>query len=76
VQAEAGAHAEAIKLYGRLATLSGIERFPLDYRVGISLQALGQKESARAAFSRFIAADKGSKKALEDAKVRLEKLAA
>ncbi len=76
VQAEAGAHAEALKLYARLATLSGSERFPVDYRVGISLQALGQKDSARAAFSRFIGADKGSKKALEDARSRLEKLAA
>ena len=76
VQAESGAHAEALKLFHRVTPLSGAERLPIDYRVGISLQALGQKEPARAAFSKFIAAGKGSKKTLEDAKLRLEKLPA
>ena len=76
VQAESGAHAEALKLYARIAPLPGAEVFPLDYRIGISLQALGQKDAARAALSRFVGAGKGSKKALDDAKARLDKLAA
>jgi hypothetical protein len=76
VQAEAGAHAEAIKLFSGMSKLQGAERFPIDYRIGISQQALGQKELARASFSKFVAAGKGSKKALEDAKARLEKLGA
>lgn len=75
VQAEGGAHAEALKLYARIAPLEGAEVFPLDYRIGISLQALGQKEAARAAFSRFVGAGKGPKKSLDDARVRLDKLA-
>ena len=76
VQAEAGAHAEAIKLFNGLAAHTAAERFPIAYRVGISQQALGQKEQARASFTKFVAAGKGSKKALEDAKERLEKLGA
>lgn len=76
VQAESGAHAEALKLLARIAPLEGAEAFPLDYRIGISLQALGQKDAARAALSRFVGAGKGSKKALDDAKARLDKLAA
>jgi tetratricopeptide (TPR) repeat protein len=75
VHAESGAHAEALKLYARLPGLEGSERMPIDFRSGISLQALGQKEAARAAFSRSVAAGKGSKKALEEAKARLEQLA-
>lgn len=74
VNAESGAHAEAVKLFGRVSALSGSERFPVDYRSGISLQALGQKELARAAFGRFIKAGKGSGKALDDARARLSTL--
>jgi tetratricopeptide (TPR) repeat protein len=74
VHAEAGAHAEALKGYARLPGMEGSERMPIDYRTGISLQALGQREAARSAFSRFVTAGKGSKKALEDAKARLEQL--
>ncbi len=75
VQAEGGAHAEAIKLYGTVASLPGGEQMPVDYRLGVSLQALGQKDAAKAALTKFVGAGKGSKKSLEDAKQRLEKLA-
>lgn len=76
VQAESGAHAEALKLFGGIPALSGGERFPVDYRSGISLQAMGQKDAARAAFGRFIKAGKGSEKALDDARARLSALSA
>jgi hypothetical protein len=42
--------------------------------LGISYQALGQKELAKAAFTKFITAAKGSKKNLDDARARLEVL--
>jgi tetratricopeptide (TPR) repeat protein len=75
VQAEAGAHAEAVKLFGAVVGLPGSEFMPVDYRLGVSLQALGQKDAARAALNKYVNAAKGSKKSLEDAKQRLEKLA-
>jgi tetratricopeptide (TPR) repeat protein len=75
VQAESGAHAEAVKLYARVNGMPGSEYMPVDYRLGVSLEALGQKDAAKAALNRFVSAGKGSKKSLEDAKQRLEKLA-
>ncbi|MBL8306254.1 MAG: hypothetical protein JNM33_06130 [Rubrivivax sp.] len=74
VKAEAGAHEEALKLYAQAATLKGADGLPLGWRVGISQQQLGQKEAARATFSRFVAAGKGPKNAIEDAKKRLGEL--
>ena len=70
-----GAHAEAIKLYSAVAGMPGSEQMPVDYRLGVSLQALGQKDAAKAALTKFVSNGKGSKKSLEDAKQRLEKLA-
>ena len=54
--------------------LKGAAELPIDYRAGIAHQALGSAEAARAAFKRFVAAGKGSKGNLEDAKKRLEQL--
>jgi tetratricopeptide (TPR) repeat protein len=74
LEADAGRHAEALPMFERCARLKGADRLPLDYRSGISLQALGQKDAARAAFGRFVKAGKGSSTALDDAKKRLAQL--
>jgi tetratricopeptide (TPR) repeat protein len=74
VNAEAGNHAEAVKIFNSLASLNGADALPVNYRLGISLQALGQLDLAKAAFSKFIVTAKGSKKSLEDAKVRLDSI--
>ncbi len=74
VRAEVGAHEEALKLYEQAATAKGADALPLAWRIGIEQQALGRKDDARASFTRFVAAGKGPKPALEDAAKRLEQL--
>jgi len=74
IQADAGAHAEALKLLERCASLRGAAQLPLDYRLGLSQQALGQTDAARASFKRFVAAGKGESKSIDDAKKRLAQL--
>jgi tetratricopeptide (TPR) repeat protein len=75
VHSDAGQHEQALKLLEAAATLAGAQRLPIDYRAGISLQALGNKEAARQALNRYVSAGKGSKKSMEDARKRLEQLA-
>ena len=74
IQADAGAHAEALKLLEQSAHLRGAAQLPLDYRLGLSQQALGQTDAARASFKRFVAAGKGESKSIDDAKKRLGQL--
>jgi len=74
VQADSGAHADALGWFERAAKGSGADALPLDYRIGISQQALGQLAAARAAFTRFVSAGKGPKKSLDDARRRLQSL--
>jgi hypothetical protein len=74
VRGESGAHAEALKLYEQAAAAKGAEGWPLAWRIGIEQQALGRKDAARESFTRFVAAGKGPKAALEDAARRLEQL--
>lgn len=74
VNAETGNHAEAVKLFTSLASLKGAEAFPMNYRLGISLQALGQTELAKAALTKYVNAGKGTEKSIKDAKARLESL--
>jgi hypothetical protein len=50
------------------------DELPLVYRIGIAQQAAGQKDAARESFKRYVAAGKGSKGNLEDAKKRLAEL--
>ncbi len=76
VRVAEGAHAEALKLYDQAAAAADAARLPLDYRRGISLQALGRNDEARAAFTRFVAAGKGQKASLDDARKRLQALGA
>lgn len=74
VRAEAGAHADALKLYDQAAAGKGAAALPIDYRRGIALQALGRTDEAKAAYNRFVLAGKGQKTALDDARKRLEQL--
>ncbi len=76
LQADAGAHAEAVKLLEQCARLRGAAQLPLDYRLGLSQQALGQNDAARASFKRYVAAGKGESKSIDDAKKRLGQLGA
>lgn len=71
---EQGEPAEAIKRFEQARAQQGAAILPIDYRLGIALQAQGQTEPAKAALSRFVAAGKGSSKAMEDAKKRLAQL--
>lgn len=73
-QAELGAHADALAWYERARGLDGAAELPIDYRAGISQQALGQAAAARASFARFVQAARGQRKALDDARRRLEQL--
>lgn len=74
VRTEAGALDEAIRLFELSATLKGAEILPIDYRKGIALQQAGRNDAARAAFKSFVAAGKGQKSSLEDARKRIEQL--
>lgn len=74
VRADGGAHAEALKLYDQAAAGKGAAVLPIDYRRGIALQALGRNDEAKLAYTRFVAAGKGQKPALDDARKRLEQL--
>lgn len=74
VRSEAGAYDDAVKLFELSATLKGADRLPIDYRKGIALQQAGRVDAARLAFKTFVAAGKGQKSSLDDARRRLEQL--
>ncbi len=74
VRGELGDWAESLRLYERASTLQGAVNWPVAYRMGIALQQLGRVDEAKAAFQRFVAAGKGQKQSLEDARKRLEQL--
>jgi tetratricopeptide (TPR) repeat protein len=76
VRAESGQHEAALALYEQAAKLRGADELPLAWRVGISQQALGRSDAAKASFQRFVAAGKGQKASLDDAKKRLAQLGA
>jgi tetratricopeptide (TPR) repeat protein len=74
VRGELGDWAEALRLYERAASLKGARQWPLAYRIGTALQALGRHDEAKASLKRFVDAGKGQKASLEDARKRLEQL--
>lgn len=74
VRGQAGAWAEALRLYESATTLKGADEMPMAYRIGIAQQELGRSEAAKASFTAFIAAGKGQKASLEDARKRLAQL--
>ena len=71
---EQGELAEAVKRFEQARPLKGAAQLPIDDRLGVTLQAQGQTEPAKAALARFVAAGKGSGKSLDDAKKRLAQL--
>lgn len=73
--AEAGDLDAAVAAYQRALPLEGAGALPIEYRLGIAWQGKGERDKARAAFTRFIGAGKGSPKNLDDAKKRLAELA-
>ncbi len=73
--AEAGELDAAVAAFQRAAPLEGAAALPIDYRLGIAWQTKGERDKARAAFTRFIGAGKGNPKNLDDAKKRLAELA-
>ena len=74
VKGEQGDWAEALRLYEVAAGLKGAAEWPVAYRIGIAQQQLKRNDAAKASFTRFIAAGKGQKSSLEDARKRLEQL--
>lgn len=74
VKGELGDWAEALRLYEVAAGLKGAADWPVAYRVGIAQQQLKRTDEAKASFTRFIAAGKGQKASLDDARKRLEQL--
>lgn len=74
VRTDAGAFDEAVRLFELSATLKGAEILPIDYRKGIALQQAGRNDAAKLAFKSFVAAGKGQKSSLDDARKRLEQL--
>lgn len=74
VLSDTGAPEQALALYAQAAALQGADTLPLDHRIGIALQQLGRTDAARAALQRFVAAGKGPKANLDDAKQRLAQL--
>lgn len=76
VRGEAGEHAQALKLYEQAAAAKGARAWPVQYRLGLTLEQLGRPEEAKAAYRRHIAAGKGPKNLLDEARKRLEALGA
>jgi tetratricopeptide (TPR) repeat protein len=65
---------EAIAELALAARLEGAGDLPIDYRLGIALQAKVWPDKARAALARFLAAGKGSQQNRDDAEQRLAEL--
>jgi tetratricopeptide (TPR) repeat protein len=74
VRMASGAPADAVKLYEQASKMNGADKLPIDYRMGLALLELNKTTEARAALGRFVAAGKGQKSSLDDAKKRLEQL--
>ena len=74
VRGELGEWTESLRLYEAAAALKDAADWPIAYRQGIALQQLGRLDEARAALARFIAAGKGQKASMEDARKRLAQL--
>lgn len=76
VRGEMGDWLEAARLLEQAQTLKGATNWPVLYRLGIAQQQLGRNEAAKAALQAFVAAGKGQKASLEDARKRLAQLGA
>jgi tetratricopeptide (TPR) repeat protein len=76
VRGELGDWATVPALLERAGRLRGARQWPIDYRLGIAQQQLGQLDAARASLQRFVDAGRGQKASLDDARQRLAELAA
>lgn len=65
---------DAIRQYERARQMDGAEDFPLDHRLGVTLQAKGDKPQARAAYERYLRDRRASPGNLRDCRRRLEEL--
>lgn len=74
VRGEQGDWAEAQRLLEGAQGLKGAGQWPVLYRLGIAQQQLGKLDAAKASYKTFLAANKGPKPALEDARKRLDQL--
>ena len=75
VRGELGDWAAVPALLERAGRLRGAPQWPIDYRLGIAQQQLGQRDAARASLQRFIDAGLGPKAQIDDARKRLAELA-
>jgi tetratricopeptide (TPR) repeat protein len=71
---EAGDHAQALKYYEQAVGAKGATAWPVQYRLGLTLEQLGRRDDAKLAFKRHINTGKGPKNLLEEARKRLEAL--
>ncbi len=75
VLTDTGQFDRAIAAFERAAALDRTDGLPIDYRAALAYQAKGDREKARALFTRFVAAGKGNAKNIDDAKRRLTQMA-
>lgn len=74
VRGEQGDWAEAQRLLETAQGLKGSSSWPVLYRLGIAQQQQGKLDAAKQSYKAFVAAGKGQKASLEDARKRLEQL--
>ncbi len=69
-----GDWAEAQRLLEQAQGLKGAVNWPVLYRLGMAQQQQGKLDAAKLSYKSFLAAGKGQKASLEDARKRLEQL--
>lgn len=74
IEADAKNHEEALRHYVRASGLSGAAELPLDHRMGLSYEALGQLDAARRHLERFVQDPHATPNAVEDARKHLKQL--
>lgn len=74
VQAALGQPVEAIRLFERARALAGADDYPIDYRLGDTLLAKGDKAQAKAVYERFVANKRAKPAHVEEVRKSLAKL--
>lgn len=65
---------DAVRGFEQARGLEGANQLPIDYRLGLMLQAKGDKAQAKAALERYLAGKSTSRRLAEDARKRLADL--
>ena len=65
---------ESARYFEQARGLDGAKDLPIDYRLGLMLQAKGDKAQARAALERYLAGKSPSRRLAEDARKRIAEL--